>query len=106
MQVSDLNETGKRFVTSLSHHFQRYCCTLSLCSYPPPSLQNTSQQGPNGKSYSVFDDRVGCFSPIVYILVIFADGAEAERSEEQNSKRGVLQLADVGRGLSLSGSLQ
>ena len=61
---------------------------------------------PNGKSWSVFDDRVGWFSPIVYILVIFADGARAKRSEEQNSKRGVLQLADVGRGLSLSGSLQ
>ena len=91
---------------NLWHHLQRHCCTLSLCTYPPPSLQNTSHQGPNGKSWSVFDDRVGWFSPIVYILVIFSDGAGAKRSEELNSKRGVLQLAVAGSGLSLPGSLQ
>ena len=44
----------------------RFCCTLSLCTYPSflgesGVVRNTSHQDPNGKSYNVFDDKVGCF---------------------------------------------
>ena len=50
---------------------------MSLCTYPASTLhlngvggQNTSHQDPSGKSYSVFDDIVGFFPPIFYIVVI------------------------------------
>ena len=37
----------------LQHHLQRFCCTLSLCTYP------SSRKEPNGTS--VFDEKVGCY---------------------------------------------
>ena len=40
----------------LYHHLQRFCCTLSLCTYPT---------GSKGNKNSVFDDNVGCYSFIV-----------------------------------------
>ena len=49
----------------MKHHLQRYCCTISLCTYPVSTQhfweqnvdgQNTSSQGSNGKSFSVFDE--------------------------------------------------
>ena len=103
----------------ITHHLQRFCCTLSLCTYPAPTLhfweivggQNTSFSGPNGKSNTVFDDMVSCFSPIFFHCrsIIFAAGYGSERWEEQqDSKWVVLQRAAhvQGLGLPLPGSLQ
>ena len=67
---------GIKRENDLEHHLQRFCCTLSLCTYPAPTLhfweivggQNTSFSGPNGKSNTVFDDMVSCFSPIFFSL--------------------------------------
>ena len=41
----------------------RFCCTLSLCTYP------SSHYGPHGNSNSVFDDRVGAVLPSQFILI-------------------------------------
>ena len=38
---------------NFQHHLQRFCCTLSLCTYP------SSRKEPNGTS--VFDEKVGCY---------------------------------------------
>ena len=60
----------------ITHHLQRFCCTLSLCTYPAGAnvqtdpLDPNDPQDPNRKSYSVFDDKVGCFSPIVFIVAM------------------------------------
>ena len=87
-----LDKWGKDYL----HHFQRFCCTLSLCTYPSflgesGVVRNTSHQDPNGKSYNVFDDKVGFFSPIVYfVAIIFAAGAGADQSEEQGNSKWVV----------------
>ena len=63
----------------VKHHLQRFCCTLSLCKYP------SSHQGPNGKSKSVFDDKVGCFSPIVNTVAISFLQLELRLKDQKNN---------------------
>ena len=59
VQISGVRSKGE------THRLPRFCCTLSLCTYP------SSHYGPHGNSNSVFDDRVGCLSSIIIPTMTF-----------------------------------
>ena len=48
---------------------------MSLCTYPT---------GSKGNKNSVFDDNVGCFSPIVYIVVLSFLQLKANKNKNKN----------------------